>query len=163
MGTAGIRRVAFLVAPRQGNERRRTQEVRGSRAERASHPRSRSGRNQSGKGIQTTHRSRRQRGPQQSNGAPDAITALPTRLCRWKWWTTVRSMQPLSLPTSVPGAGLEPARPYGHQFLRLARLPFRHPGGSSAKCSLPEVEDEAQRRRGRRARGSSAPRRARLR
>ncbi len=35
----------------------------------------------------------------------------------------------------VPGAGLEPARPCGHQFLRLVRLPFRHPGRYRVKCS----------------------------
>jgi len=28
----------------------------------------------------------------------------------------------------VPGAGIEPARPYGQQILSLLRLPFRHPG-----------------------------------
>ncbi len=28
----------------------------------------------------------------------------------------------------VPGMGLEPTRPCGHQLLRLARLPFRQPG-----------------------------------
>ena len=34
----------------------------------------------------------------------------------------------------VREAGLEPARPIGHQNLNLARLPFRH---SRAACSLP--------------------------
>jgi hypothetical protein len=28
----------------------------------------------------------------------------------------------------VPGAGLEPARPYGQGILSPKRLPFRHPG-----------------------------------
>ncbi len=28
----------------------------------------------------------------------------------------------------VPGAGLEPALPFGNQILSLERLPFRHPG-----------------------------------
>jgi hypothetical protein len=28
----------------------------------------------------------------------------------------------------MPRTGLEPARPFGHQHLKLARLPFRHLG-----------------------------------
>ena len=28
----------------------------------------------------------------------------------------------------VPRRGLEPPRPFGHQYLKLARLPFRHLG-----------------------------------
>jgi hypothetical protein len=28
----------------------------------------------------------------------------------------------------VPGAGFEPAHPFGYQILSLMRLPFRHPG-----------------------------------
>jgi len=31
----------------------------------------------------------------------------------------------------VPGAGLEPARPYGQGILSPQRLPFRHPGDTS--------------------------------
>ena len=30
--------------------------------------------------------------------------------------------------SGVPGAGLEPARPFGQRLLRPPRLPFRHPG-----------------------------------
>ena len=29
----------------------------------------------------------------------------------------------------VPGAGLEPALPYGNSILSRKRIPFRHPGG----------------------------------
>jgi hypothetical protein len=40
----------------------------------------------------------------------------------------------------VPGAGVEPARPYGHSILNRARLPLRHPGAilrcrSDADCT----------------------------
>jgi hypothetical protein len=34
-------------------------------------------------------------------------------------------------PTVVPGAGLEPARPYGQEILSLLRLPLRHPGNKN--------------------------------
>jgi hypothetical protein len=37
---------------------------------------------------------------------------------------------------SVPGAGLEPARPLGQRLLRPPRLPFRHPGRSASLASL---------------------------
>ena len=47
--------------------------------------------------------------------------------------------QPLSirctlelLERGVPGAGFEPARPCGHQLLRLACLPFHHPGQAAS-------------------------------
>ena len=30
------------------------------------------------------------------------------------------------ISTQVSQAGVEPARPGGHQFLKLARMPFRH-------------------------------------
>ena len=33
-----------------------------------------------------------------------------------------------SLRNTVPGAGLEPARPFGQRILSPLRLPFRHPG-----------------------------------
>ena len=33
----------------------------------------------------------------------------------------------------VPGAGLEPARPFGQGILSPMRLPFRHPGGCAAR------------------------------
>ena len=34
----------------------------------------------------------------------------------------------LTLQKAVPGAGLEPARPFGQWILSPSRLPFRHPG-----------------------------------
>ena len=33
------------------------------------------------------------------------------------------------LVTNLPGAGIEPARPFGQRILSPLRLPFRHPGG----------------------------------
>ena len=33
----------------------------------------------------------------------------------------------------VPGAGLEPARPYGQRILSPLRLPFRHPGWNTSE------------------------------
>lgn len=43
---------------------------------------------------------------------------------------TARTSRPFS--RLVPGMGLEPTRPCGHQLLRLARLPFRQPGRAIA-------------------------------
>ena len=43
-----------------------------------------------------------------------------------------------SLPV-VPGKGVEPPRPCGHQILNLARLPFRQPGGASLLSTTPQV------------------------
>lgn len=42
----------------------------------------------------------------------------------------------------VPGAGLEPARPYGQWILSPVRLPFRHPGNSMriGENLVPECE-----------------------
>ena len=37
---------------------------------------------------------------------------------------------------SVPGAGLEPARPFGQRLLRPPRLPFRHPGENARSYKL---------------------------
>ena len=36
----------------------------------------------------------------------------------------------------MPGAGLEPARPYGQGILSPHRLPFRHPGGNECAINL---------------------------
>ena len=38
---------------------------------------------------------------------------------------------------AVPGAGLEPARPFGQRLLRPPRLPFRHPGEKPRAYKLP--------------------------
>ena len=37
----------------------------------------------------------------------------------------------------VPGAGVEPARPFGQRILSPLRLPFRHPGGIMLVQPLP--------------------------
>src|SRR5580704_10815398 len=37
---------------------------------------------------------------------------------------------------AVPGAGLEPARPFGQRLLRPPRLPFRHPGENATAYKL---------------------------
>jgi hypothetical protein len=39
----------------------------------------------------------------------------------------------------VPGAGLEPARPFGQWILSPSRMPFRHPGSAGAAYLRPRV------------------------
>ena len=41
-------------------------------------------------------------------------------------WAALRAARQVG--TKVPGKGLEPSRPYEHKFLKLACIPFHHPG-----------------------------------
>jgi hypothetical protein len=39
------------------------------------------------------------------------------------------------------GEGLEPSSPYGHQLLRLERMPFRHPSPPKAGRRVVTIND----------------------
>lgn len=61
---------------------------------------------------------------------------------------------------SIPGAGIEPARPCGQRLLRPPRLPFRHPGeGRPAKPRRPDPSGETYPSRARAPRDEPSGRR----
>ena len=70
-----------------------------------------------------------------SSSAPLARPTGP-RACCCGNGSDLTASDPFGCNSGVPGAGLEPARPFGQRLLRPPRLPFRHPGGNARAYKL---------------------------